>query len=667
MPPGTSCGVAQANEVCNPTDLTAIYFTDDCGNYATQTIPCSTGTACDDSGSSPACAIDTTCGSPTAKMVCDAADPTTVFFANDCDVITGMATSCGTDAVCDESTPDQATCIGVVDCGSSKDHKVCNPDDLGAQYWADACGNITTQSTNCSTNKQCVDDGSGPQCSCVLTQQTRCFGEKTIQQPSGIVLVDSCNNSADVVETCGTGEVCWESPEGPKCWASLTDKNALWYQKGCTISQWVENPTTFPVDCRCRMVIDTTDGSGTGIPECWPMQFSAAHGHQWGTGPRITTLPDIARRVGGVIIDLPRRELIMPVHWHDGQHSTVGFVMAMNIDTGDRRIVSGQYIHPAGNVEMFGSGHISDVEINGVKKSESTFPYIADVRMGSDNKYYVYGSNGGEMVEVIRVEPATGHRTLIWKRQVYNTIANPFGQCYSERPVTKPPTGFTSVQYKLRSFGLAPNNDLLLGFANAGCAKCEGVGIVRISNNGSTCTVISRSTSGGNTVNSPTVGGGWTIQNGHIQGLTWKDGKIYGYNQLKHAFLSIDAATGYRTLISAKNTVGSGWNGIGRNWFFWDEGRQIWITAGTAGDEVMSAIDPVTGNRQNMMRLKSTDTLYAGVHPVETSPRGPIIPMAVGHSGVAFHPDNPNWMFWTVRHGIMKYEISTGNSYTFSL
>ncbi len=41
--------------------------------------------------------------------------------------------------------------------------------------------------------------------------------------------------------------------------------------------------------------------------------------------------------------------------------------------------------------------------------------------------------------------------------------------------------------------------------------------------------------------------------------------------------------------------------------------------------------------------------------------------MAVNRAGVAFHPDNPNWMFWTVRQGIMLYEISTGNSYTFSL
>jgi hypothetical protein len=256
-------------------------------------------------------------------------------------------------------------------------------------------------------------------------------------------------------------------------------------------------------------------------------------------------------------------------------------------------------------------------------------------------------------VEITRIDPATGDRTLVWHKDVAGQ-GHTMGQCTSDR------VGELSVQFTSRSFTMDPSGNFYLSFHN----PSDGDGIVRIPADGSTCEVISRLHS----ATRPDVGGGYTFQSQNIRGMGWVNGDILAYTVLGDRLSAFDPVTGDRTLVSSvDDQVGTGHPSIGENWLIWDDQTGLLWTSGGAADQFV-VVDLTTGDRQNLLQMSSSDPLYPGGHPVAHDQRGPIDPGTWSRERFYWHPDNPDHVNMVVNGmALVTFELHTSNSYIFSM
>ena len=132
-------------------------------------------------------------------------------------------------------------------------------------------------------------------------------------------------------------------------------------------------------------------------------------------------------------------ELYAAVRYTGGSNGAhPGAIYAIDIVTGDRRVVTGSYQTSTGQVNV-GSGHT----VNG-----DALPELTHIKLGADGMIYAIGSSTLE-VEITRVDPTTGARTLLWRRQQLADGMNasyPYGQCYDGRVSTGYIGGYQPVQ-----------------------------------------------------------------------------------------------------------------------------------------------------------------------------------------------------------------------------
>ncbi|MEY3011590.1 MAG: hypothetical protein RIT45_325 [Pseudomonadota bacterium] len=142
--------------------------------------------------------------------------------------------------------------------------------------------------------------------------------------------------------------------------------------------------------------------------------------------------------------------------------------------------VSGAYLDPkTGRVDV-GSGFVVDGE---------ALPFLNDIELGKDGKIYAFGSDTLNHVHITRVDPKTGARELVWRRQADADAGDanfPYGQCFSGRIDNAYAGGFASVQYAERAYALGNDGSFYIGWKN------DGVGVVNVSADGKTCTIVSR-------------------------------------------------------------------------------------------------------------------------------------------------------------------------------
>lgn len=525
-------------------------------------------------------------------------------------------------------------------------------------------------------------------------------GLSTLYEPSQIL-----NTACEVVQVCEFGSMCYQAPgiEGGEatCRRSIDPSQAdkPYYDFGCTFGEYITFPTRLEVDCRCRITgdgqggaggtgdaladpnnIDITAGARPGGPvmNCqeqgrmqdtiWPVQY--------GQGPSFNAWYQVNASGASWFsgdVDAATRTMYGLIKWTDPNHSKAGTIVAWNLDTGDRRVVSG--IHP--NLGAVGSGYLSPPPRGPFRFDDQPLTGANVLHIGPDGMIYTYGGGTGESTsdqrEIVRTDPTTGERTLVWKAQEAaeeTDLRGTYGQCL--RPDAYGNLG--SVALNGQSFAVAPDGSFYMGFRGVR----EGDGLIHVSADGSTCSFVaawggSGHQPGGGAVPAPPpgpIGNGPTLQF-PVQGLHVRDGLIYGvHNDDLYAW---DALTGDGHLVS---TVLVAFGGMGVSNVFWDDTRDVLWAVGTEAPYVGAIIDPVSGRRESVfgdtgLADFGNEAILRSVYGEIRSVTNPSSVLtngnSLGYGGFILDPADPDIAFGVLKSGgLMKMELSTFNSYVSS-
>ncbi len=407
----------------------------------------------------------------------------------------------------------------------------------------------------------------------------------------------------------------------------------------------------------------------------------AASGVRIGTGPGVAdlihsvpTTPGSSRYWGG-FLDAQNRKLFIGSNWSDNRNvggdpnlKNFGQIFEIDIDftkatAGNRRLVSGKLLTAQGDLDV-GTG--------------DTLRTVRSIKKGTDGMFYAFTMDSGNPATIMKIDPATGNRTTVWTEK---TIAfndpNPFpaDQCENGQVPTSPQSGAR------RSMQIAPvgnpfemnpvTGEFYLSIIHASNLGSP-YGIINISADGSTCGWITRLKATGNNKYSSTVAAntvGYGLPSGvgprgtGFNSMTLNSSNLYyrnvaGTNWLYAAsgstYWRTDIATGNRELVVQSEVADT--NSI------WDSSRNVLWTSGSGMGSVIVPVylndNPVVVG--SIMHCLGTTN---GV-PCIKGP-GQITPLLRG--GVFLDPLDNNLIFANDRQGIVRYEISTGNSYIISL
>jgi hypothetical protein len=629
-PSGTSATclcAANARRGCLNGD---IYQFDSCGQPGQLFTDCGAGT-CVALGTSVVCAQPPPSPPPDAGAC---VPNTSACSGRICGTV--VLDNCGQQVTCQASTStcctpnNTAACMGQscgatvtnncgqqVTCGSGSG--CCTPNLVACQ--SQLCGTQTTN--NCGQPVTCMP-GSG---CCTPAARNDCY-------LGDLWSFDSCNRPERLVEDC-PGAVTCNAIGGPAaCRSSVADAGSPFWSRACPLVQDVENPTLLPADCRCFV----NRAPVSGIAQCVGLQYVPVS-TRFGTGPSIRSLPQSLFN-GGVVIG---RELFVGVSWSSSTRPNQGLVMAVNLDTGARRIVSGGYEDAANGFQTTGSG--------------PAFANVIDVQGGASGLYALSVGAQSVALEIHRVDPVTGARTVVWRSR-----DAAFGQCPSGDPAR------TTVTYHDRVFGLDAQGNFVLAFRGAG-PYSEGVGLVRISANGSSCSVITRSGAGAlNQFANADVGGGVTVDRGFYSGFALVQGQFYVLNDALLSLFRVDPMTGNRTRISSASSstvLGAGpinFGGIGQRWLTWDAARNVMWATGVQSYRTFTAIDLVTGDRTEATCRTTNPSV-----PWRNVCLGGVLEGGFQNlGGFWLDPANGDPIVVHENHSLVRADLRNGNSMRFS-
>ncbi len=447
----------------------------------------------------------------------------------------------------------------------------------GDVYSFDSCGNRLGLAIDCTGGATCVASGTTASC---VTPPMSTMGSSMSCSPRAsqecylgdLYWADSCGIPNELAEDCPGQVTCNGIGGSPACRSSVANVASPYWSRSCPLVQDITLQTTLAADCRC--FINRSPISGI-TDRCVGLNYVAT-ATGIGTGPDVRSQPQ-SHINGGVVVG---RELFAGVDWSSATRPKQGFVMAVNLDNGNRRIVSGGYNDPSLGFTETGSG--------------PSLHRVLDVARGADGQLFalsVPAITAG--LEIVRIDPMTGNRTRIWKGGDAT-----FGQCASGDP------GRLAVTYHDRVFGIAPDGGFYLAFRGAGTFS-EGVGLVHVAASGMNCSFVTRSGSGAlNTHAGNPIGNGYDVDRGFYAGLVQKDGQLFVLNDVFKALFRIDPATGNRVRLSSAATswglLGNGpenFGGIGQRWLAWDATRNVMWASGLESYRGLTAVDLTTGDR----------------------------------------------------------------------
>jgi len=432
-----------------------------------------------------------------------------------------------------------------------------------------------------------------------------------------------------------TLKACDKVPTGNQavCVTSLKDPTTADAKESqCTFVQWWSNPTDLKVDCRCGT-------SAVDVKRCKrPLDTNVSV--VFGAGPQIRkTATHIDNGQGDVI----GREWFVPVSWSDGVTQDQTMIFAINLDTGNRRHVSGTFVDPKKGVVKVGSG--------------DAFKEVYQVVAGPDGMLYTIGAKEALLPHQIhRVDPKTGVRKLLYDEEtISDALKCPNGSTSPGRKTIQMHAGSMAID--------AAGNFYLSGTAT----KNPGPSILKLDKSTMKCSYVSMILAATLTTFTKNVGGGFSQIQFPFRALLHKDGAIYAITDT--LFIKTDIATGDRTVISnAKATggVGSGpvaAQGMGDYWTVWDKHHNMFWTIG-GGKALMIAINPKTGDRFAHPCWHPGTGIQGG----GCASTGRFIPGALDNGGMIIDPDSPRHLY--VFHdliSIVRYDKQTANAAIFSL
>jgi len=550
--------------------------------------------------------------------------------------------------------------------------------------------------------------------SCSLTGKNECkigsvlsnLYEETYIQKVRSECTNDDYDPTDFIEDCGFGNVCFHEVDfnggAPLCHRSIaaSQSDKPYYDYGCgTFPMWQRNPTELQVDCRCRITADSeggasgTIGAGNGyvdptqeppyypggpvlncatsatmLTETWPVAFGAGpHFDAW-----YQQNPSGAQWYSGDV-DSNTREMFAIIRWSNADYVESATVVAWSLDSGDRRIVTGLYPKPDLSQETFGTGYLSPKPGNAGTVTEQPLSGANVLRIGPDNMLYSYGGDYGTSSsstrEIVRIDPATGERTLAWKAQdgsdvdITGTWA---GQCFRPDAVGAE----QSIAFQAQAFEVGSDGTFYLSMHG----RREGDGIVSISADGQTCTYLSRwgglghnPGGGAPAVPAPTpIGDGIDLGSFPVQGLLFHNSLIYGVSNSD--LYSFNPATGDRAKATWQNGT---YGGMGYSNMFWDPTRSVIWAVGTVASYVGSIVDLTTGRRESIYADSEwgDESILQSDYGIMQSVSTTMLTNgnSIGHGGVILDPDNSDIVFAVLRSGgLMKLELSTFNNFVFS-
>lgn len=307
------------------------------------------------------------------------------------------------------------------------------------------------------------------------------------------------------------------------------------------------SPTTLDMDCRCHANFEE--------PECTSVDQATSQGLEYGEGPKLW---EMGVRVRNGDIWPEREEIIVAVSNGDDRP---GFVLALDYQTGDRRIISGAYT----------DAYTGDTEVgSGEMWMEPTYAL-----RGEDGQIYVYAHGnryGGAGLDVIneiwRVDPDSGDRTLVWQHALKDPdFDGPYGYCTNGDP-----DGERNLQLMLEgaAFEMTDDGAFLIGTIRNGI-PAPGVSVVEISPDGSECRVVSMNPGEAGNRWVDGVGGGFSFGLA-VEAISYVNGEIYVMDN--NNLLTVDRETGDRTRLMSLGMPGV---------LQWDEQRELFH---------LSAIEP---------------------------------------------------------------------------
>ena len=470
---------------------------------------------------------------------------------------TGVATDSGSDSygpeptgnMCDPDTP-EATCGDEQSCelweGNGAYYCMCpeGTEQVGRECYGEGEDNLKP---TCSTLEEdaCDDEGF-----CYDLTQEACdyMTERDIPTPS----------ECDVIEPSGENDtigICVSSTQDPSANPYAPDAGY------CEFTQQWSNPTHLPVDCRC--------GQPFEVSEC-KRPYGLDASISFGEGPRWRSISTF--ELFGA--DLDGREMIVAGSWESSTLDDQGVVFAVDLDTGDRRVVSGSFQDPSLGTYTEGSG--------------PDFVNAYNVRLAADGDYYVVGATGQAGAPYIwRVDPDSGDRELIWQGRSDGA----FAPCANGVPESE--VGTKEINYDPMSWTMDDAGYHYFGVL----AGAPGPGVVRVSPDGETCDYLTRIVQDPDSTFDD-VGDGYSDIQFYFSALEIVDDTMYALSDRQ--IYTIEMDTGRRRLFSdaESGTVGSGTSSLGKTWLTWDPHHDVlWSYGSPSNDNILVAIDPDTGDR----------------------------------------------------------------------
>ena len=485
---------------------------------------------------------------------------------------------------------------------------------------------------------------------------------------------------------------CVNEPGAAECLSTVADPNSPYWDYYCPTpdARYVANPTDFELDCRCGTLqanrpLDSNDPDYDAMKRC--ERVSASDGRSFGSGISVQRwrrelgADTAATRWNGGYLDHGERKIYMGAQWKDNtatdgnpELTYYGAVIAVDVDWDSPTV---------GN-----RTHISGHTLEGDRGTGPTLRAVWDIKKGPDGKLYTVSYESGHPVQIMRIDQATGNRTLVWKAaDVYHGQPMPASQCHNGSRV-----GFDaiyngnrySLQYPQAGTNLAmdENGDFFFPIMQSGPSNGPK-GIVRVKFDGSSCEWVTRFAATGQNTYAPKPANERGADYGLPVGTGPRgEGPVnYGQNPA-NIYYRRDAEN--VPWIYVLDGIASGANGIryykvnvttgdrfdlfsdvlGDTYSEWDPHRQVLWTSGAFDRTRITAVD--------VLGLGGQPQVLGGIRCLSTNSdwyqcmRGPGDVGNAARADIMFDPHDNNLVMVHERYGLVRIEVRTGNTYTFS-
>ncbi|MEY3014074.1 MAG: hypothetical protein RIT45_2809, partial [Pseudomonadota bacterium] len=306
------------------------------------------------------------------------------------------------------------------------------------------------------------------------------------------------------------------------------------------------------------------------------------------------------------------------------------------------------------------SGRVSRLLFGGARRplvARSAVLANHPIKLGKDGKLYAVGGTSDiAPPKVFRIDPTTGDRELLFDEEKADAATLcPNGSTLPCKKV---------VQMVPEGWAMDDAGNHYFAYVNM-----PGRGVVKFPADFSKCSFLTMAPdpNQSTTMKDP-IGAGYSEIQFQMRAFEIVDDKLYAVSDTK--LLETDLATGNRKLIgNAKDPGGLcggtiNAEGLGDRWIRWDPYRKVLWTYGIKVGSGAIAVDPATGDRYTWPCWHPTLGMQATCGNTGTS----LILGYLNFGGMAIDPSPPhNLVFAHDLSAIVRYEIKTGNAYTFSL